>query len=61
MRTPDGVHFTRDGANIVAQMILDAMNQTYDLQSWRTRTTTSAGGHKGSRTSAGTPTTTAAK
>ena len=61
VRTPDGVHFTRDGANIVAQMILDAMNQTYDLQSWRTRTTTSAGGHKGSRTPAGTPTTTAAK
>jgi len=40
IRTPDGIHFTRAGGDQVAQMVIDAMNKTYDLQSWRTKVTT---------------------
>jgi hypothetical protein len=40
VRTPDGIHFTRAGGDQVAQMVIDAMNKTYDLQSWRTKVTT---------------------
>ncbi len=43
VRTPDGVHLSRAGGDIVAQMVLDAMNQTFDLTSWRTTTTTLKG------------------
>ena len=37
VRTPDGLHFTRAGGDQVAQMAIDAMNQAYDLQSWRAK------------------------
>ncbi len=40
VRTPDGTHFSRAGGDEVAQMVIDAMNRTYDLQSWRTKVTT---------------------
>ena len=40
VRTPDGIHFTRTGGDQVAQMVINAMNQTYDLQSWRSKVTT---------------------
>jgi hypothetical protein len=40
VRTPDGIHFTRAGGDQVAQMVIDAMNKTYDLQSWRSKVTT---------------------
>jgi hypothetical protein len=40
VRAPDGTHFTRAGGDEVAQMVIDAMNKTYDLQSWRTKATT---------------------
>jgi uncharacterized protein len=40
VRTPDGIHFTRAGGDQVAQMVIDAMNKAYDLQSWRTKVTT---------------------
>ena len=39
VRTPDGIHFTRAGGDQVAQMVLDAMNRRYDLQSWRSKAT----------------------
>lgn len=37
VRTPDGIHFNREGGDRIAQVILDEMNQAYDLTSWRTR------------------------
>jgi uncharacterized protein len=40
VRTPDGTHFSRAGGDEVAQMVIDAMNRTYDLQSWRPKATT---------------------
>jgi len=40
VRTPDGIHFTRAGGDQVAQLVIDAMNRAYDLQSWRTKSTT---------------------
>jgi hypothetical protein len=40
VRTPDGIHFTRDGGDQVAQLVIGLMNQTYDLTSWRTKVTT---------------------
>ena len=39
VRTPDGTHFNRAGGDQVAQMVIDAMNRTYDLSSWRTKVT----------------------
>jgi hypothetical protein len=39
VRTADGIHFTRTGGDQVAQMVIDALNQAYDLQSWRTKAT----------------------
>jgi len=44
VRTPDGIHFTRAGGDQVAQMVIDAMNKTYDLQSWRSKVTTTTTG-----------------
>jgi hypothetical protein len=66
VRTPDGVHFSREGGDQVAQMILDAMNGAYDLTSWRrkvpasTTAPTAAPGPTGSTTPSTTPSTTAA-
>ncbi|MFA5885031.1 MAG: DUF459 domain-containing protein [Acidimicrobiia bacterium] len=37
VRTPDGIHFTRAGGDQIAQVVLDTMNQAYDLTSWRSK------------------------
>lgn len=39
VRTPDGIHFTREGGDQIARVVLDQMNRVYDLTSWRTTTT----------------------
>jgi hypothetical protein len=52
VRTPDGLHFTRAGGDQVAQMVIDAMNQAYDLQSWRAKATTPTTGAPRSGTTA---------
>ena len=36
VRTPDGIHFSRDGGNVVAQVVIDQLGRMYDLTSWRT-------------------------
>jgi len=40
VRTPDGIHFSREGGDQIARVVLDAMDQVYDLTSWRTRAPT---------------------
>jgi len=35
IRTGDGIHFTRAGANIVADTIMEIVNEAIDLESWR--------------------------
>jgi hypothetical protein len=40
VRTPDGIHFSREGGDQVAQVVLDALRSAFDLDSWRTPTTT---------------------
>ena len=40
VRTPDGIHFSRAGGDVVAGMVLEAMGRAFDLTSWRTTTTT---------------------
>ena len=35
VRAPDGVHFAPAGGDIVARMVLHALNQQFDLTSWR--------------------------
>jgi hypothetical protein len=63
VRTADGIHFTRAGGDRVAAKILAAMNQAFDLDSWRTATgsttTTTTAKHKSTsrRPSAATSTT----
>jgi len=37
VRTPDGIHFSRAGGDQIAQVVLDTMNQAYDLTSWRSK------------------------
>ena len=37
VRTPDGIHFSREGGDQIAQVVLDPLNQAYDLTSWRSR------------------------
>ena len=37
VRTPDGIHFSREGGDQIAQVVLDTLNQTYDLTSWRSK------------------------
>jgi hypothetical protein len=39
VRASDGVHFEREGGDIIARHVLKALNQTYDLTSWRKKTT----------------------
>jgi uncharacterized protein len=50
VRTADGIHFTRAGGDRIAAKILAAMNQAFDLDSWRTTTgsttTTTTAKHK---------------
>ena len=52
VRTPDGTHFSREGGDRVAQMVIDAMNRAYDLQSWREKVTTTTTGAPASGTTA---------
>lgn len=40
VRASDGIHFTRAGGDRIAAKILAAMNQAFDLDSWRTASTT---------------------
>jgi hypothetical protein len=35
VRAPDGVHFERAGGDIIARSVLKALNQRFDLTSWR--------------------------
>ncbi len=35
VRASDGVHFEREGGDIIAREVLKALNQAYDLTSWR--------------------------
>ena len=42
VRTPDGIHFSRAGGDQIAQIVLDTMNQAFDLTSWRGKLPTSA-------------------
>ncbi|MBA2295192.1 MAG: DUF459 domain-containing protein [Actinobacteria bacterium] len=35
VRAGDGVHFEREGGDIIAREVLKALNRTYDLTSWR--------------------------
>lgn len=64
VRAADGIHFTRAGGDRIAAKILAAMNQAFDLDSWRTTpsttTTTAKPGNK-SRPSAATTTSTTGK
>ena len=38
MRAGDGVHFEREGGDLIAREVLKALNKTYDLTSWRKST-----------------------
>ena len=40
VRAPDGVHFERAGGDIIARMVLHALNQQFDLTSWKRRSAT---------------------
>lgn len=44
VRTPDGVHVTRAGGDIIAGMVIDALGRSFDLTSWQTPTTTTRPG-----------------
>jgi hypothetical protein len=35
VRAPDGVHFANAGGDIIARMVLHALNKQFDLTSWR--------------------------
>ena len=35
VRAPDGVHFERAGGDMIARSVLHALNQQFDLTSWR--------------------------
>ena len=61
VRSADGIHFTRAGGDLVANAILQQMEQAFDLTSWKTAptTTTRPGQHTGATTTTrGHPTTT---
>jgi len=61
VRATDGIHFTRAGGDRVAAKILAAMNQAFDVTSWRaalsTTTTTTKPGTRSRRRAAATTTT----
>ncbi len=40
VRTPDGIHFSREGGDQIAQLILDNLRLAYDLTSWRPKVPT---------------------
>ncbi len=35
VRATDGVHFEREGGDMIAREVLKALNRAYDLTSWR--------------------------
>ena len=35
VRTPDGLHFTRAGGDMIANKVIKAMEDTFDLTSWQ--------------------------
>jgi hypothetical protein len=39
VRAADGIHFTREGGDRIADEVLQAMRETFDLDSWQTTTT----------------------
>ena len=39
VRAGDGVHFEREGGDMIAREVLKALNRAYDLTSWRKRST----------------------
>jgi len=53
VRVGDGIHFTRDGGDRIANKVLDQLTRVYDLTSWRnastTTTTTSSSARKGAK------------
>jgi hypothetical protein len=65
VRTPDGLHFTRAGGDMIADKVVKAMQDTFDLTSWQkaqpTTTTTAATATTGAGTAGAQsgPTTTA--
>lgn len=62
VRTPDGVHFSRAGGDVVAGMVLGEMGRTFDLTSWQTTTTTTRSARPTTSTTTGpTPSTTTRK
>jgi uncharacterized protein len=42
VRTGDGIHVTREGGDRIADAVLQAMRETFDLDSWMQTTTTTA-------------------
>jgi len=38
VRAADGVHFEREGGDIIAREVLKALNKQFDLTSWRKKT-----------------------
>ena len=35
VRSADGVHFEREGGDMIARVVLKALNKEFDLTSWR--------------------------
>ena len=35
VRATDGIHFTREGGDLIAAEVLKTMGKTFDLDSWR--------------------------
>ncbi|HEV2310320.1 MAG TPA: DUF459 domain-containing protein, partial [Acidimicrobiia bacterium] len=53
VRSGDGIHFTRAGGDLIANAILQSMEQAFDLTSWKTPATTATtrpGQHPGAST-----------
>ena len=56
VRTPDGLHFTRAGGDMIANKVIQTMKDTFDLTSWQK----AAGTTSTTTTPSTTPSTTAA-
>ena len=61
VRAGDGIHFTREGGDRIANEVLKAMHDTFDLTSWQTASTTTTQPAAAPTTAATTPTTKAKK
>jgi hypothetical protein len=58
VRTPDGLHFTRAGGDMIADKLVKTMQDTFDLTSWqKAQPTTTTVAPATSTTTPGTPTT----